>query len=331
MRSVPPGSFERLSSFPALWEAWVDYRRGKRRRPSVATFDLDADLALLALHRDLRAARFSPDPYRVLLVQDPKLRFVAAPSVRVRVLQRALLNAIGPIYERSFIDHSYAVATGRGAHRAALAFLGWMRRRPWRLHLDIRHYFASIEHARLFDLFQHRLRDERTLLLIGELLAAGGQVYRHPLAAIALEGQPVPAGCGLPLGGYLSHWSGGFYLDGLDHFVKRELKIRAYLRYMDDFVLFGESTQGLCNARDRIAEWLARERALVLKDPAAHPLSNRLPAVFLGFRISRAGVGPGPKALHHLERELRHAEALDPNRLERSLRAFRGMWGALGG
>jgi RNA-directed DNA polymerase len=336
MRSVPPGSFERLSSFPVLWEAWADYRRGKRRRPAVATFDLDADLALLALHRDLRSARFSPDPYQVLLVQDPKLRLVAAPSVRDRVLQRALLNAIGPSYERSFIDHSYAVATGRGAHRAVLAFLGWMRRWPWRLHLDIRHYFASIEHVRMLALFQRRLRDERTLSLIGELLAAGGQVYRHPLAAIALGGQAVPAGRGLPLGGYLSHWSGGFYLDGLDHFVKRELKIRAYLRYMDDFVLFGQSTRSLYAARNRIAEWLARERGLLLKDPAARPLDNRLPTVFLGFRISRAGVGPGPKALRRLERKLpkfvdEGADALSPDHLERSLRAFRGMWGALGG
>jgi RNA-directed DNA polymerase len=218
-----------------------------------------------------------------------------------------------------------------GAHRAALAYLGWMRHYPWRLHLDIRHYFASIGHARLLDLLTHRLNDSRTLTLIADLLAAGGAVYRHPLAALALGDHRVLPGHGLPLGGYLSHWSGGLYLDGLDHHVKRVLKVPGYLRYMDDFVLFGERAEALAQVRERIAGWLMRERGLTLKDPAAEPLDNRLPAVFLGFRISRAGLGPGPKALRRLRRRLHRADDLDPEHLALSLLAFRGIWGALGG
>lgn len=330
MRSVAAGSYAHLSSFPALWAAWRAYRRGKRRRPAVATFDLDADLALLTLHRDLRAGAFTPSPYRVTLVQDPKVRIVAAPAMRDRVLQRALLDTIGPTYERGFIDQSFAVCSGRGAHRAALAYLGWMRRCAWRLHLDVRHYFASIGHARLLALFERRLADQRALALIAALLEAGAAVYRHPLARVALD-QPVPTGCGLPLGGYLSHWSGGLYLDGLDHHVKRVVKVPGYLRYMDDFVLFGDGPEALVQARDRIADWLAQERGLVLKDPGAAPLDNRIPAIFLGFRVSRGGLGPGPKALRRLRRRLRRADTLDPDHLARSLLAFRGMWGALGG
>jgi retron-type reverse transcriptase len=224
MRSVPAGSFQHLSSFPCLWVAWLDYRRGKRRRPAVADFALDADLALLHLHQALRAGHFRPSNYRVALVRDPKLRLVAAPNVGDRVLQRALLDAIGPTYERGFIHHNYAVGTGRGAHRAALAYLGWMRRLPWRMHLDISHYFASVEHERLMSLFARRLRDARTLDLLASLLAAGAEVYRHPLAEVALPELRVPPGRGLPLGGYLSHWAGGFYLDSLDHLVTRTLK-----------------------------------------------------------------------------------------------------------
>jgi RNA-directed DNA polymerase len=141
----------------------------------------------------------------------------------------------------------------------------------------------------------------------------------------------VPAGRGLPLGGYLSHWSGGLYLDGLDHAIKRVLKVPGYLRYMDDFVLFADRAEALAEARERIGDWLARERGLALKDPLVKPLDNRLPAVFLGFRVSRAGVGPGPKALHRLRRRLRAADDLDPEQLARSLQAFRGICGALGG
>ena len=157
MRSVPSGSFDRLSSFAALWSAWQACRRGKRRWPTLAAFDLDADLTLLRLHRALAEGRYAPSPYRVSLVRDPKVRLVAAPAVVDRVVQRALVDRIGPVYERSFIDHSYAVCSGRGPHRAALTFLAGMRRYPLRLHLDIRHYFASIDQGVLLALFAQRL------------------------------------------------------------------------------------------------------------------------------------------------------------------------------
>lgn len=331
MRSVPAGAFQRLSAFDALWTAWQACRRGKRRKPSCAAFDLEADLQLLALHRELRTGTYQPSPYRVTLVRDPKTRLVAAPAMRDRVLQRSLLDTIGPTYERSFIDQSYAVRSGRGAHRAVLAYLGWMRRYRFRLHLDIRHYFASVDHTVLLSLFAHRLQDPDTPVLLAQLLESGGAVYRHPLADLALGTDcPVADGRGLPLGGYLSHWSGGFYLDGLDHYVKRDLKVQGYLRYMDDFVLFSDNAAQLEAFRRQITAWLTRERRLTLKDPEAAPVNNTRPAVFLGFRVSRAGIGPGPKARRRLRHRLRHADELGPERLVRSLRAYRGMWLALG-
>lgn len=331
MRRVPAGSFQRLSEFSSLWAAWESYRRGKRRRAAVATFDINADLNVFALHHDLRAGRYTPSPYRVSLVQDPKTRLVAAPALRDRVLQRALVDTIAPPYERGFIEHSYAVRSERGPHRAVLAYLCWMRRYRFRLHLDVRHYFASIDHQRLLALFARRLTDPYTLALIAGMLKAGGVVYRHPLAAAALGDHEIPAGCGLPLGGYLSHWSAGLYLDGLDHQVKRVLKVPGYLRYMDDLVLFMDGAPALAEAGRAIASWLEDERWLTLKDPGAKPIENTCPAVFVGFRVSRAGIGPGPKARRRLRWRLRQADAFDPEHLARSLRAFRGIWGALGG
>jgi RNA-directed DNA polymerase len=327
MRTVPAGSFQRLSSFQSLWLAWRECRRGKSRQPRMAEFDLDADTRLLRLHRALATGAYRPAPYRVQRVQDPKTRLIAAPSVRDRVLQVALLAEIGPTYERGFIDQSYAVLRGRGPQRAVLAHLAWMRRCRWRLALDIHHYFASVSHAILLGLFAHRLRDPRTLGLIEGLLAAGGEVYRHPLAVQTLHpGTPHPPGRGLPLGGYLSHWSGGFYLDGLDHYVKRVLKVRGYLRYMDDMVLFGDDRESLTEAREAIRDWLGRERSLALKDPESPVLPNTQPASFLGYRISRAGLAPGPKAKRRLARRLRAAHDLPHAALVRSLAAYRGVW-----
>jgi RNA-directed DNA polymerase len=148
MRTIPKGSYERLSSLPSLWRAYLACRRGKRRQPRMAAFDLDADRFLCALHRALIAERYQTDPWRLRLIHEPKKRLIAAPSIRDRVVHRAVLDDIGPHYERGFIEHSYTGAKGRGPHRAVLRYQGWLRRYRYRLCLDIRRYFPSIHHRR---------------------------------------------------------------------------------------------------------------------------------------------------------------------------------------
>lgn len=327
MRSVPAGSFQRLSDPEALWAVWLQCRRGKRRQPRMAAFDLDADSAILQLHHALRNGSYHPSPYQLKVVRDPKTRLVAAPAITDRIVQIALLNEIGPTYERGFIDQSYACCSGRGPHRAVLAYLQATRRYCYRLLLDIRRYFASINHAILCRLFARRLRDEQTIALLRQLITTGGEVYRTPLAReiLGLAHDPLPAGCGLPLGAYLSHWSGGLYLDGLDHFGKRVLKIKAYQRYMDDITLFHNDRIVLAEACSAIRAWLKAERGLELKssDNVIRPTSE--PSTYLGFRVSRAGVAPGPKAKRRLRQRLRRAHAIGSSRLARSLQAYRGM------
>ena len=332
MHSVAAGSFVRLSSVVALWRAWQETRRGKRRQPRLAAFDLDADTHLIRLQRALAADTWQPGGYRLAIVREPKTRLIAAPEIADRIVQRALLDEIGPGYERSFIDHSFACCRGRGPQRALLQYLAWTREHRFRLSLDVRRYFASIEHATLYRLFARRLDDRRTLSLIARLLAAGGAVYQSPLARSLPEfaDEAVAPGRGMPLGGYLSHWSGALYLDGLDHFVKRSLKIGAYLRYMDDFTLFGDDPYALAEAQAAISEWLRNERKLELKPTAGAVQPTTQPSTFLGFRVSRAGLLPGPKARRRLRQRLRDASVLGPDRLTRGLRAYRGVLLTLG-
>lgn len=145
------------------------------------------------------------------------------------------------------------------------------------------------------------------------------------MGALGLADDPVLPGCGLPLGGYLSHWSGGLYLDGLDHFVKRALGVRGYLRYMDDTSLFDDDADRLVTAREAIRAWLASARGLTLKRRRDGVVPTSQPSTYLGSRVSRAGISPGPKAKRRLRRKLRQVDALGAERLTRTLRSFRGM------
>lgn len=328
MRSVAKGSYERFSSFEALWRGFDRYRRGKRRRSRVAAFDLDADRSILALHRDLRDGCYRPGGFDLDIIHDPKLRLIAAQPIRDCVLQQALIDDIGPTYERSFIDDSFACCSGRGPQRAILRHLQWSRRYRYRLALDIRRYFLSIHRPTLCGLIHRRLRDPRTRDLISLLIEAGAEVYRRPIAieALGLEADPLPPDAGLPIGSYLSQWSGALYLDGLDHFIKRDLKFRAYLRYMDDLVLFENDPVRLEEARSSIAEWLSQHRRLELNPKRWAVTPTIQPSVYLGYRLSRSGILPSRKMKKRMKKRLRAlARQGDRDRLFRSLQSYRAL------
>lgn len=327
MRSVPAGSFERLTSFGTLWQAYGRHRRGKSRYPRVATFDLDADRHLLAFHRDLRRGAYAPGEYQLAVIHDPKTRLIAAQPIRDCVVQQALLDEIGSSYDRGFVDHAYACCAGRGPLRAVLKYLDWTRRCGYRLALDIRRYFLSIHRPTLCRLIHHRLRDERTRRLVAILVDSGAGVYRQPLAieVLGLDAAPLPPAAGLPIGSYLSQWSGSLYLDGLDHFIKRTLKVHAYLRFMDDLTLFGDDAGELEAARGAIADWLRRERRLELNPKRGRVLPAAQPSVYLGYRVSRGGIVPSRKMKRRMKKRLRAVRQQGHARLERSLRSYRGL------
>lgn len=328
MRSVPTGSFDRISSLPSLWAAWRAYRSGKRRWPATARFELRAEEHLLRLARDLRQGSYAPGRQRCTLISRPKRRLIAAAPLRDRVAQRALYDELAPHYQRSYIDDSYAGLPGRGTHRAVLRLLARMRRWPWMLGLDLRRYFLSISHDRLFDLLRRRLRDPRTLALIRSFLSSSNGLYQQAwvVRALGLAPDPVSPGYGLPIGSLTSQWWGNLYLDGLDHFVKRELKVAGYQRYADDLTLFGDSRAELLERRDAIEQWLHSQRGLQLNQARTRLQQCHHGFDYLGYRVRREGIDPGPKLKRRIRTELPKLAQGPPQRLARALASWRAAY-----
>lgn len=235
--------------------------------------------------------------------------------------------AIGGHFTRSCIASHFTCGPGGGAHAAALPFLAANRHYRWRLHLDIRRYFPSISHPILEHLLAPATEHPDLGQLIRQILDSGDSVYRSNAARQVLpaDALPLPPRTGLPLGSYFSQWSGGWYLNGLDHYVKRELKLPGYLRYMDDFVLFDHDRQRLSDAQPAIRDWLARERALSLNPRHRQIEPSHHPAVFVGWRISRAGLAPSRRLRRRLRARLAAAARQGPAALQRTLSAYRGL------
>ncbi len=314
---------EAIAEPEALLAAWRRYRSGKRRRPAVARFEFDAERRLLSLSDSLLRGHYRPGPYRLLEIRDPKPRLIAVATVGDRVVHRSIHNALSPFFDRSFIEDSYACLPEKGSHRAVLRFLEFQRRFRFVLHLDIRRYFPSVDHEILLSLLAPRLRDRRVSRLLEAILASGAMLYRRPRVE-AFYGKSEGRARGLPIGNLTSQWWGNLYLDGLDHFIKRELKVRGYLRYMDDLVCFGDERAQIARWRREIAAWLRDHRRLGLNERKGHIRSTELPQTYLGYRITRQGYDLGPRAVRRFRRQVRRLAFEDPIRFARALASWRG-------
>jgi hypothetical protein len=284
---------------------------------------LNADLHVLKLSRALQSGCWRPGKTFLRKIYDPKLRCVVIAPVEDRIVHQALLHTIGPTFSASFIEQSFACGAGKGPHRAVLYALKQLRAHPYYCKLDVSRYYPTMRRDILLTLFTKRIRDPRLIDLLQCILDYGAQVWRIPWVE-RLVG-PLHPQAGVPIGSYLSHFCGGLYLNELDHFIKRTLKIKGYLRYMDDFLLFHSDPLALKNARDQVQSWLLQERNQLFKATTGRILRSTNPVNFLGYNLSPRGICPGRKLRRRFRQKIRESARKGPQALYRSLQGYKGI------
>jgi len=280
--------YPRIYSFENLYLAFRKARRGgKRKKESVAAFELDLEANLWQLHEELRIQTYRPGPYHNFYVQERKRRLISAAPFRDRVVHHALCNVIEPIFERRFIYDSYACRVGKGTHRAVDRAQEFARRRRYVLQCDVEQFFPSIDHQILRSHLAHHITDEQVLWLIDLILTGGAGVLVDEYRMRWFPDDDLLAACrprGLPIGNLTSQFWANVYLDRLDHFVKEELRCRCYLRYCDDFLLFHDDKDQLWSWREAIIAFLGTLR-LRLHEEQAVVFPTRTGIPWLGFRV----------------------------------------------
>ena len=270
-----------------LWQAFVKASKGRRSHPSIAAFEYNLEPELIRLRDELRNETYKPGGYRSFTVHEPKRRKISAAPFRDRVVHHALMNVVGPMLERKFIHDSYANQIGKGTHRALDRCTYFMRRYAYVLPCDVRQFFPSIDHEILKSILSKTVRDGRAMGLIEKIMASGEGVLNDeydmiwfPDDDLFSAGRPR----GLPIGNLTSQFWANVYLNELDQFVKQKLKVRAYLRYVDDFVLFSDDQKELLAWRGAVVNFLASLR-LIVHEESAHPRPAWKGITFLGFIV----------------------------------------------
>jgi retron-type reverse transcriptase len=265
--------FGKIYEFGNLMKAYYDAAKCKRYTPRIMEFTYDLERNVLKLQEELLSQRYRHGGYQEFYVYDPKKRKISAASFRDRVAHHALCNVIEPIFERTFIHDSYACRAGKGTHAAVDRLTGFLRESSYvdtgcyALKCDIRKYFESIDHKILLELIMRKIKDWKTIWLIGEILKSND------------------TDSGIPIGNLTSQLFANIYLDKLDHFVKEGLRIRHYIRYVDDFVILENSKKTLHGTKEKIRSFLSERLKLALHPKKQVIFPAYLGIDFLGYKV----------------------------------------------
>lgn len=215
-------------------------------------FERRLEQHLFQLHWDLRSQTYEHSPYSAFTICDPKQRRIHKATVRDRIVHHAVFAALNPLFEPTFIAHSFSCRKGKGTHRGVDALQRMLRQvsrnntRPcYALKCDIHQFFASVNHAILFGILEKRIKDEKLTRLLRKIInsftSADPTLFERK---------------GIPIGNLTSQLFANVYMNEFDQFMKHILKVKYFIRYTDDFVIVSDDENHLRLILPSIASFL---------------------------------------------------------------------------
>ena len=265
--------FNQIISLENLFLAWREFKKGKLKKQDVSHFAVDAEEEIFKLNKELKNFSYRHGDYTNFIICDPKRREVSKAIVRDRLLHHAIFRILEPVFDRIFIYDSFSSRKGKGIHKAHERFhtFAWRlsrnnTREVWVLKCDIKRFFDSTDHAVLLRLLG-RVVDSQTLELLKGII-------------LSFEKSP---GKGMPIGNLTSQLFSNIYMNEFDQFMKRELRIKHYIRYADDFVVLSPERAYLKRLLPDIITFLSKRLALHLHPEKVTIKKWRQGADFLGY------------------------------------------------
>ena len=277
-----------------LFKAYYDARKNKRNTINQLQFEIDYEKQLIELYEQIISYNYQPKRSICFVVNNPVKREIFAADFSDRVVHHLIYNYIMPIFDTTFINDSYSCRIGKGTHYGIGRINKFIRscsqnykQDCYVLKLDISGYFMAMNKTILFKQITNTLHAKKhkinfDLQLILSLIET--TVFNNPTKSCIVKGNKkdwnnLPTNkslfhsannCGLPIGNLTSQLFGNIYLNQFDHYVKRDLDIKYYGRYVDDFVLIHSDKEYLKSLIDPIRNYLKKELHLILHPKKIH-------------------------------------------------------------
>lgn len=301
-----------------LFKAYFDARKNKRNTVNQLEFEMNFEYELFRLASEIQNRTYKVGNSICFIVNNPVKREIFAADFRDRVVHHLIFNRINTLFERKLIRDCYSCRVGMGTSYGIERIQHHMRsvtnnhtRGAYVLKLDIQGYFMSINRQVLYDKVEKIIlkaqnrgmeRLDEMLFLLREI------IFNDPTDGCRVKGNRKewrglpnskslfhsPPNCGLPIGNLTSQMFSNVYMADFDNYVKRELKMKHYGRYVDDFYFMHQDKQVLLDVRDHVTAYLKENYSLTV-----HPKKIYLQDVSHGVTFLGAHVKPYRRYVRH--------------------------------
>lgn len=280
--------YPKIYDYENLHRAYLSARKNKRYRSEVLAFSANLEENLIELQNELIYHSYKVGRYREFYVSEPKRRLVMALPFRDRVLQWAVYRIVNPLFSRAYISDSYACIPGRGEFSAIQRLHYWLRleckaQRMYYLKLDMAKFYYRVDHKILLELLSKKIDDSDLMQLLRIIIESEDTPFGLPLCGDLAESARL-FDIGIPIGNLTSQMFANLYMNELDQFAKRTLRIGRYIRYMDDIIILSPSKELLHHYKIVLEKFINEKLHLELnKKTAIRPCS--LGVDFCGYKI----------------------------------------------
>ncbi len=276
MSKTIKNQFYKNLTFQKLYEAHMRARLKKTHKPEIIQFELNLENNLTNLLHKIQNHTYRLGKYYTFTLYEPKKRIIAALPYQDRIVHQWYVKEFMiPYIVPRFISNTFACLEDRGTHSAACRIQEYMREYEkkygnyWILKCDIRKFFYSIDPYILFQIM-HKYISDKELLRFTKLLIFDSRLPNEKI--------------GIPIGNYTSQFFANTYLNELDQYIKHVLHVRAYVRYMDDFILLLHNKAECIAMKQKIENFLAEKLHLSLNDKSRY-FPSKMGVNFCGYRI----------------------------------------------
>ena len=265
-----------MFTFQNIYNAYLQCRRGKRNTINALKFEQNLIENLWDLTDALQNRRYEIGASICFLTTSPKLREVFAADFRDRIVHHILVGELEKIYEPRFISDVYNNRKNKGIHRAIKKTQSYMNSTygGYYLQLDIKGFFYNLDKDILYRYIYKECKERDDILYLSHKI-----IYHDPTQDYVFKGDKtklkllpphktlfgLPANKGLPIGNLTSQFFANVYMNAFDNYIKRVLKVKYYIRYVDDFVLFSSSKERLEGLLVEIERYLNIHLSLTLR------------------------------------------------------------------
>jgi len=265
--------FDKHLNFEAFYQASLRVCKTKRNKVEVLRYNVDLETNIINLMDRIIDGKYKLGKYREFIVKEPKERIIKALPFQDRIVHQWYIHEfIKPYIIPRFISDTYACIDNRGTHKAVLKVQKYMRLMQkeygsyYILKCDIKKYFYSINKNILFKILSKYIGDKKLLDFTKILIYDSNDEI------------------GIPIGNYTSQYFANIYLNELDQYIKHKLKVKYYVRYMDDFVLLVKTKDDAKELLFKIEKFLTENLKLTLNSKSRY-YPNAMGVNFCGYRI----------------------------------------------